>query len=168
MRFHRHPLQIHVSTLDYSRGSVRTREMQVADAKLGARDMYRQVNLASSAQVLDIAISAMLRASWDGSGTLLANLGLDRFICRTGVDICGQRWERHFTVKLVRLDKLTLTLVPGCKDFWGRSAAEDTWVNEASEFDVRDVTRGAVDAFEIPDCLGSELQLVHILELGTT
>jgi hypothetical protein len=114
--------------------------MQVADAKLGARDMHRQVNLASSAQVLDIAISAMLRASWDGSGTLLADLGLDRFICRASMDIRGQRWERNFTVKLVRLDELTLTLVPSCEDFWGRSATEDTWVNEAGEFDVRDVT----------------------------
>jgi IS4 transposase len=33
----------------------------------------------------------------------------------------------------------------------GRSAAQDSGMDQACEFDVGDVARGAVDAFKVPD-----------------
>ena len=57
--------------------AVALRKMQVANAEFGALDVDRQIGLAASAEVLDIAVPAMLGAAGDGSSALLPDLFAD-------------------------------------------------------------------------------------------
>lgn len=48
-------------------------------------------------------------------------------------------------------DELGFAAVPFCEDGGRGGAAEDAWMDVAWEADVRYMTGGAEDAFEIPD-----------------
>lgn len=66
------------------------------------------------------------------------------------------RRQRHIAAFELRgRDQLALALIPRREDLGRRRAAQDAWVDESCEFDVRQVSRGAVDAFKVPDGLGS-------------
>ena len=52
--------------------------------------------------------------------------------------------------------------VPFCENFRAWCAAKDARVDEAGKLDARNVSGGAVNAFEVPDCLCPEvLSVVH-------
>jgi hypothetical protein len=138
---------------------IHTREMQVTNRELRSVNMHRQIHLATPAEVLDIAVSTVLRTARDSPRTLAADLGLGLLIRTTGVNIDRLRWVGDFAVQLVRFDQIALTLVPRRQDLGGGCTAQDTGVDEAGELDVGDVAGGAEDALEIPDsfCSGAVL-----------
>lgn len=129
-------------------------EVQVADAELGALDVHGQVDLAAAAQVLDVAVAAVLGPAGDGASALAPDLVLDVARRAPGVDVLRLRRLGDDGVELVLADQLGFALVPGREHFGRRCAAHDTRVNEAWEAHVRDVAGGAEDAFEVPDGLG--------------
>ena len=70
---------------------VALREVEVADAELGPGDVDGEEDLAASAQVFDVAITAMLRPARYGPRALLAYLLLQLAGCGAGVDVLGLR-----------------------------------------------------------------------------
>lgn len=131
--------------------------MQITDAEFRAFDMDRQVDFASAAEVLDIAIATMFRTAGDRARALGTDLRDDIGGCGlTSVHVLRLGRLRDDAVEGVCTDELAFALVPEGEDVGGGGAAEDAGVDEAGEADVRDVPRGAEDAFEVPDgfCAG--------------
>lgn len=125
--------------------------MQISNTELRALYMHWQEDLASSAQVLDVAIPAMLRPPWDCPGTLPPDLGLNLARRTAGVDVLGFGGLGDDAVEFVGADEFPFALVPDGEDFGGRGTAHDSGVDEAWEADVGDVAGGAEDTFEVPD-----------------
>ena len=132
-----------------------TGEMQIADAELGALDQHGQVDFAPSRQILDIAVAAVLGAARDGASAVAADLLRECLIGAAAVDVGRVRGLGHDTVERASRDQFLFPLVPCCQHFMRRRAAQDARVDQAGESDVRNVTRGAEDAFEIPDGFGT-------------
>jgi hypothetical protein len=72
--------------------------MQVSNAELSSFDMYRQVNFATSREVLDVAVTAMLRAAWNCPCTLISNLLFDTSITAANMHALNKRWQSDYTV----------------------------------------------------------------------
>lgn len=72
--------------------------MQVSDTELGTVNVDGQVDLATSRQVLDVAVTTVLRSAGDRAGTFAADLGFGLFICGTSMDVDRLGWVRDFTV----------------------------------------------------------------------
>lgn len=53
--------------------------------------------------------------------------------------------------------EFSFALVPGFEDGLRGCAAEDARVNKAGKADTGNMPRGAEDAFEVPDCFGTEM-----------
>ena len=117
--------------------------------------MDGQVDLASSAQVLDVAIPAVLGTAWDRSRSLTADLGLELSVGASGVHVLGIRKLGNNTIELVGGDELSFTAVPLGEDGSTGCTTEDTRVDETGEADVWNVSGGAEDPFEVPDRLCS-------------
>ena len=126
-------------------------EVEVADAELGAGDVHGQEDAAAAAQVLDVAVAAVLGAAGDGARALLADFVLERAGGRAGVDVLGLGRLGDDALELGRADELGFAAVPLGEDFGGGGAAEDAGVDEAGESQVRDVAGGAEDAFKVPN-----------------
>ena len=133
--------------------SVALREVQVSDAELGAFDMDGQVHLAPSTQVLDVAVTAVLRPPRDGPRSLLADLGLDLVGRAAGVHVLWLGRLGDDALEGRGADEFGFALVPRLEDFLRRGAAEDAGMDQARKADVRDVARGAEDALEVPNRL---------------
>jgi hypothetical protein len=114
--------------------------VKIADAKLGARDVNRQENLAASAQVLDIAVAAVLRSPGDGASPLSTDAGGRVRIRAAGVAALSQRRQRHVAVQTVGRDELALAPVPLGQHRRRRRASKDARVDEPRELDMRDVS----------------------------
>jgi hypothetical protein len=87
--------------------------MQVSNTEFGTFDMDWQINLATTTQILDIAISALLWPARYGSSALLADFFFD--IVSTGANMNALRlwWKSHNTIHMrASANQLTLTLVP--------------------------------------------------------
>lgn len=136
---------------------VPTRKVQVANAKLGPRHMDGQIDLAAAREILNVAVAAVLGPAGDGPGALggdaLGQLGVGGPGVR--VERLGRLGNDAVRGQVRRGDQFGLAPVPLGQDLGRRRAAQDARVDEAGEFDAGDVTGRAVDAFEIPDCLGS-------------
>ncbi|KAH9841297.1 Thromboxane-A synthase, partial [Teratosphaeria destructans] len=131
-------------------------EVQVADGEFGAGDVDGEVDLAAAREVLDVAVAAVFGAAGDGAGALAADAVLEVGGGLAGVHVAGLRGQGDVAGEVgVGGDELGLAGVPGVEDVGARGAAEDAWVDEAGEFDARDVAGGAVDAVEVPDGFGS-------------
>lgn len=114
--------------------------MQVSNAELGPWHVHRQVNLASPRQVLDVAVSSMLRPAGDCSCPFLGHLARNVFICRAGVSVQLKGKIGHRARKCICLDKLSLASIPLGQNLMGGGAAENTGMNEAGEFDAWNVS----------------------------
>lgn len=114
-----------------------------------------------------LAIPTMLRSSRHRPRALLAYLLLERRVARAGVRALGQRRQRDVAAvgQPGRADELPLAPVPRREDLGGRGAAQDARMDEPRELHVRQVSRGAVDAFEVPDRLGSVCVRVSCVSL---
>ncbi len=132
--------------------------MQVADAKFGAFDVDGQVDFAAAAEVLDVAVAAVLGAAGDGSCAFLADFGFDVAGSAAGVHVLwlGGLGDDFFEfLRGVGVDELAFAAVPFGEDFGGWGAAKDTGVDETGESDMGDMTGGGKDTFEIPDGFGA-------------
>jgi hypothetical protein len=89
------------------------------------------------------------------SRPLLAHFRFDVRIRRAGVHVDGLRRLRNFSRQRRRGDEFALAPIPLGQHRSGGCTAKDAWVNQAREAHVRDMTRGAEDALEIPDRLCS-------------
>lgn len=143
--------------------------MQVADAELGAGHVDGEIDLAPTAQVLDavasvsnragkkkglkhaLAVPTVLRPPRNRPGTLPADPLTDLGARSPGVHVDGLRGLGHVPIQPVGRDQLGLAPVPRRQHLGRRGAAQDARVDQAGELDVRDVARGAEDAFKVPD-----------------
>lgn len=152
---HAEPERDHAGHLDgAAEGNlpVALREVQVADAELGARDVDREVDLGAAREVLDVAVPTVFRPPGDRPRALLADfLEHVRGGRGAGVDVLGLGRLGDDAVEGVGGDELAFALVPEGEDVGRGGAAEDAGVDEAGEADVGDVPGGAEDAFEVPD-----------------
>ena len=71
--------------------AVALREVQIADAELCAWDVDRELGLAPPTEGLDVAISAVLRATGNSSSALFADFGLDVVGCTACMHILRLR-----------------------------------------------------------------------------
>ena len=67
------------------------------------------------------------------------------------MDILRLRGLRDDALQLGGRDELGLAAVPLREDLGAGGATQDARVDEAGEADMREVARGAEDAFEVPD-----------------
>ena len=63
--------------------------MEVADAELGAGDVDGEEDLAAAAEVLDVAVAAVLGAAGDSARALLADFVFQVAGCGARVDVLG-------------------------------------------------------------------------------
>jgi hypothetical protein len=131
-----------------------TREMQVANAKLGPWNMHWQIDLATAGKILDVAIAAMFWTSRDRPRSLFGNLLGDGLICCAGMAIVFQGRICDSTCEIGCRDQFAFTTIPFSEYFSRGSAAQNSRVDEACEFDAGDVSGGAIDALKVPDSLG--------------
>jgi len=68
-----------------------TRKVQIAYTELCTFDVNRQIHLATSGQVLDITVSAVLGPPWYGAGSLFTDLLLDLIRSTTSMHILWLR-----------------------------------------------------------------------------
>ena len=108
-------------------------EVEIADAKLGSRDVDREEDFAAAAQVLDIAVAAVLGAPGYGPRALLADFLLQVTGCGARVDVLRLGRLRDDAVEVGRADEVGFAAVPLLQDLGGGSTAEDAWVDEAGE-----------------------------------
>lgn len=101
--------------------------------------MDREVDLAASAEILDVAVPPVFRTTRDRTSPFGRNLGTEVCICRPGVGIFGQRRQSNDPVKLIGSNEIRLSLVPRGQDFSRGRTAEDAGVDEAGELDTRNV-----------------------------
>ena len=133
-------------------------EVQVANAEFSALDVHGEVDLAATAKVLDVAVSAMLRAAGYGARAFLADLVFYAAGAAAGVHVLGLGRLGDDFMEILRgvgADELAFTTVPLGEDFSGGSAAEDAGVDEAGEADMGDMAGGGKNAFEVPDGFGA-------------
>lgn len=99
----------------------------------------------------------MLRPPRDSARALTANLLSKVYLGRADAARVAVVWQRRqrdvAALELGGGDELPFALVPRCKDLGRGCAAQDARVDETRELDVWDMSRRAVDALEVPDCL---------------
>ena len=92
----------------------------------------------------------------DRPGSLLFDLRLDILASASSVGILRLWWFGNVTVHCsMRGDQFTFSTVPLRKNLSGRCAAQDTRVDEARKTNVRNMSRRAEYALEVPYGLGS-------------
>lgn len=97
----------------------------------------------------------MLRPTRNRARPLLADLLLDVGAGGAGVGVDGLRRLGDVALELVSGDELALARIPGLEHVGRGRAAQDARVDQARELDVRDVSRGGVDALEVPYSFGA-------------
>lgn len=108
-------------------------EVQVADAELGARDVDGEEDFAAPAQVLDVAVAAVLWAAGDGPRALLADFVLQLAGCGARVDVLRLGWLGDDALEFGCADEVGFAAVPLGEDFGRRSTTEDAWMDETGE-----------------------------------
>lgn len=120
--------------------------------------MDREEDFAAAAQVLDIAVATMLGAAGYSPRALFAYFFFNLVGCGARVDVLGLRGLRDDAFELGGADKVGFAAVPLREDLGGGSTAEDARVDLTRESEMRDMARGAEDAFEVPDGFGADTQ----------
>ena len=134
---------------------VTLREVEVADAELGPGDVDREEDFAAPAQVLDVAVAAMLWAAGYGPCALFAYFLFQLARCGARVDILRLRWLSDDALEFGCANEMGFATVPLGENFGGGSTAEDARMDEAGEPQMRDMAGGAEDALEVPDCFSA-------------
>lgn len=131
--------------------------MQIADRKLGPSDVHGQVRHASSGNVVNVDVAAVLGTSRDRSRALLRNLGLDvvASLAAVRIHLVGRLRYNLACVSLsTSSNQLSLSPVPFCENLCRGSAAQNARVNQTGEANTGNVSAAAVDAVKVPDGLG--------------
>ena len=98
--------------------------MKIANREFRTLHVDREEDLAAAGEVLDIAISSVLRAAGYSAGTLSTNLLLDVFGCATGVDILRLRREGDVATRIGEGgDELGFSPIPFGEDLCRRCTA---------------------------------------------
>jgi hypothetical protein len=130
-----------------------TGKVQITNTELGTFYEHRQIDLAASGKILDVTISTVLWPAWDCSCALFAHLLLDVSRCTSSMYTLRLRGLRDDAFEGSGVDEIGFSVVPGGKDLVGRSTTKNARMDQTGEADARNVSRGAEDAFEVPDCL---------------
>lgn len=95
----------------------------------------------------------MFRSARNCPCSFFSDLLFDLIGAAAGVDRGRQGRKGNDSVfgKCRGLNQFLFAAVPLCEDFRAGCAAKDSGVDQASKLDARYVTRGAVNAFEVPD-----------------
>ena len=91
---------------------VALREVEIANAELGAGDVYWEEDFAASAEVLDIAVAPVLWAARYSPGSLLAHLFFQLAGCGASVDILRLRWLSDDALQFGCADEMSFATVP--------------------------------------------------------
>lgn len=117
--------------------------------------MDGQVNLTAFGQILDIAITAVLRSARDSPGAIFLYLFLDIGFGITRMSMRGIWRQGDYALEVSRLDELGFALIPLRQNLCRRCTSELAGVDNSREADMGDMARCRVDAFEVPNSLGS-------------
>ncbi len=140
--------------------AVALREVQVADDDAAALDIDRQVDAAAAAQVLDVAVAAVLTRR-HGAGTLAPGLLERRALELAENDVLRVRRQRQRRHALrVGSDQRRLAVVPALEQLMRGQTADDAGVGQAGKAQVGNMPRGGEDAVEIPHRLGGLVEVV--------
>lgn len=119
-----------------------TRKVQIPHTEACAFDVHGQVNLASSRQVLDVAVAAVLWATRDGASTFARDLLLDVGRGRASSNVLRiGRLSDDAAAAVHGRDELALAPIPFSQNFRRGRAAQDSGVNQAGKLDSWDVSR---------------------------
>lgn len=130
------------------------REVQVAHCEVGAGDEDREPHLRADAEVLDVAVAAMLTPR-DRPRALLRDL-LEHVGGQVlpDVDALGERRERDGgRGARVSFNQSLLAAIPLVEELLRRCSADDARVGDAGEAHARDVAARGEPALEVPDRL---------------
>jgi len=98
----------------------------------------------------------VLRTSRNRAGTLLADFLLDVFPGTASMNVLRLRRQGNLSIHVFAGgDELALTPIPFGENLGRRRAAKDTRVDDTSESNAGNMSRGAEDAFEVPDRFGA-------------
>ena len=121
--------------------AVALREVEIADAEFGSRDVDGEVGFAASAEVLDVAVASVLGSAWHCPGAFSSDFGLDPVCCAACMHTLRLGGEGHGTFKGRRADQFCLSAVPLVKHLLGWRATKDARMNEAGKANARNVAR---------------------------
>lgn len=76
-----------------------TGKVEVSDAELGALYVDGEVDFASSGKILDVAVTAVFRATGDRSSALFSDFLFDGICSAAGMDVDGLWWFGYHSVK---------------------------------------------------------------------
>ena len=133
-------------------------EVQVANAEFGAFDVHGEVDFAATAEVFNVAVSAVLGAAGDGSRAFFAHLGFDvpRSAARVHVlRLRGLGNDFFEFLRRVGVDELSFAAVPLGENFGRWGTAQNTRVDETRESDMGNVAGGRKDTLKVPDGFGA-------------
>ena len=91
---------------------VSLREVEVADAEFGAGNVDREEDFAAAAQVLDVAIAAVLGAAGYGSRSFFADFLFELAGCGARVDVLGLGWLGDDALEFGGADEMGFATVP--------------------------------------------------------
>lgn len=142
--------------------------MEVADSEVGPIDVHGEVAAGATREVLDVDVTAVLAAG-DRASALLVDL-LAHLVGQFLADIGALRGRGESDLgaaSLVRLDEITLALVPLVKQLLRWHRADQAGVRDSCEAHAGNVPRGRIDALKVPDGLG-RLGVELVREQATT
>ena len=135
-------------------------EVQVTHRQPGAVHIHREEDLRAAGQILDVAVTAML-TRWHG-----ARAGQRGQVAGLALHLAHVRGRRHRCVgqgrhaSRVGVDQLLLALVPVGQHLVVRQAADQTGVDQPGEVHPRDVPAAGEHAFEVPDGLLRQREVI--------
>jgi len=104
--------------------SITLREVQIANAELCSLDMDWQIYLTATTQILNVTVSAVLRAAGNCSRTLLANFLFDVVSSMADMYALRIRWKSNDTTHvLTSADEFGFPLIPDLENLVRRCTA---------------------------------------------
>lgn len=137
--------------------------MQIPDAELGTVDVDWQEHSAASAQVLDVAVTAVFGSPGNGSRAFFPYLHLDLIRRTASMDVLWFRGRCDETIQGAGTDQFTFSAIPFSEDFCRRRTPQDARVNQAWESYMRNMARRAEYAFKVPDRFGAIINTVSVV-----
>lgn len=142
MRSHRRPL-CEIVSIVASMGKLqrRTGKVQIANTKLCAGHVYREIYFGTPGEVLDVTVTAMLWSAGNGPGSFLANLLLQFGFRTTRVDVDRLRRLSNDAIHMCAFgDELALSAIPLGQDLRRGSTSKNARMDQAGESYAWDVT----------------------------
>ena len=106
--------------------------MEIANTEFRPLNVDREVYFATSAEILDVAVSTVLRSAWDGSCAFFADLCFDFLRSTASMDVLRLGRLRDDPLERGGADQLAFAPVPFRENFGRGCTSQDTRVDQTS------------------------------------